>query len=157
MKPEVKCKITDLLKDYVVLHERIKALYTMLEVHGYIHWYWLESNHAKKKNYWENYYDIVKNTIAIDIKTFDPIKCKEDMENISVRNNHIHEIKKEIKRYHRLQSNIQNVLNSISGIGGDMAIYRQYNTEKVPSQFKNDMNYIYLSCIKIKNIINYIR
>ena len=59
MKPEVKykiCKITDLLKDYVVLHERIKALYTMLEVHGYIHWYWLESNHTKKKNYWENYY-----------------------------------------------------------------------------------------------------
>lgn len=47
MKSEVKCKITDLLKDYVVLHERIKALYTMLEVHRYIHWYWLESNHAK--------------------------------------------------------------------------------------------------------------
>ena len=38
-----------------------------------------------------------------------------------------------------------------------MVIYRHYNTEKVPSQFKNDMNYIYLSCIKIKNIINYIR
>lgn len=143
MKSEVKCKITDLLKDYVVLHERIKALYTMLEVHGYIHWYWLESNHAKKKNYWENYYDIVKNTIAIDIKTFDPIKCKEDMENISVRNNHIHEIKKEIKRYHRLQSNIQNVLNSISDIGSNMVIYRHYNTEKVPSQFKNKMNYTY--------------
>ena len=103
MKSEVKCKITDLLEDYVVLHERIKALYTMLEVHGYIHWYWLESNHAKKKNYWENYYDIVKNTIAIDVKTFDPIKCKEDMENTSVRNNNIREIKDEIKRYHRLQ------------------------------------------------------
>ena len=83
MKSEVKykiCKITDLLKDYVVLHERIKALYTILEVHGYIHWYWLKSNHAKKKNYWENYYDIVKNTITIDIKTFDPIKRKEDYE-----------------------------------------------------------------------------
>ena len=143
MKSEVKCKITDLLKDYVVLHERIKALYTMLEVHGYIHWYWLESNHAKKKNYWENYYDIVKNTIAIDIKTFDPIKCKEDMENISVRNNHIHEIKKEIKRYHRLQSNIQNVLDDMC-VGGDIkSIYKQYNTEEVPSLFKNGMNYTY--------------
>ena len=154
-KPEVKykiCKITDLLKDYVVLHERIKALYTMLEVHGYIHWYWLESNHAKKKNYWENYYDIVKNTITIDIKTFDPIKCKEDMENISVRNNHIHEIKKEIKRYHRLQSNIQNILNSIFEGGNMVVIRRQYNAEEVPSQFKNKMNYTYC----VSNYIRYI-
>ena len=154
-KPEVKykiCKITDLLKDYVVLHERIKALYMMLEVHGYIHWYWLESNHAKKKNYWENYYDIVKNTITIDIKTFDPIKRKEDMENISVRNNHIHEIKKEIKRYHRLQSNIQNILNSIFEGGNMVVIRRQYNTEEVPSQFKNKMNYTYC----VSNYIRYI-
>lgn len=154
-KPEVKykiCKITDLLKDYVVLHERIKALYTMLEVHGYIHWYWLESNHAKKKNYWENYYDIVKNTITIDIKTFDPIKRKEDMENISVRNNHIHEIKKEIKRYHRLQSNIQNILNSIFEGGNMVVIRRQYNAEEVPSQFKNKMNYTYC----VSNYIRYI-
>lgn len=137
METTVKCEITDLLKDYVKLHERIKTLYMMLEFYDTSYYCLDHSTYIKNKNRWQ----VVGNSIIIE--TIDVLKLKYGGENTSVRNNNIREIKKEIKRYHRLQSNIQNVLNSISGIGGDMVIYRQYNTEKVPSQFKNKMNYTY--------------
>ena len=51
---KIEYKITDLLKDYVVLHERIKILYKMLEIYRYIDWY--NSTHNKKKNYWRRIY-----------------------------------------------------------------------------------------------------
>ena len=137
MKPEVKCKITDLLKDYVVLHKRIKTLYKLVDIYNLPDWCWLNSTHIKNRdNKWHLVGDV------INIENVNIIKC-EYIEDISVRNRCIHEIKKEIKRYHRLQSNIQNVLNSTFEIGGNMVIYRQYNTEEVPSQFKNKMNYTY--------------
>lgn len=55
-------------------------------------------------------------------------------------------MKNEIKRYHRMQSNIQNVLNIVKESTRIVNIRRQYNTEEVPSQFKNNMNYTY--CIQ---------
>lgn len=140
---KIEYKITDLLKDYVVLHERIKILYKMLEIYRYIDWY--NSTHNKKKNYWRNYHEIVKK--SINIRTHDLI-CKEDMENTSIRNNKIHDIKHEIKRYHRLQSNIQNILSDNRVNNNNMLLYRRDNTEEVPSQFKNNMNYSYRSLWK---------
>lgn len=134
------CSAADLLKDYGVLHVRIRALYKMLEIHKYIHWYWYDSAHIKKKNYWNTYYDIVKTTI--NDKLLGLIKCKEDMENISIRNNRIHDIKNEIKRYHRMQSNIQNVLNDICIGGKEKILYRKLESRS-PSQFKNGMYYTY--------------
>ena len=113
MKTECVCKTTDLLKDYTILHERIKTLYKILDTPWYL---------------WDS---------------AGLIKFKEDMENASVRRNKIRDIKNEIKRYHRLQSNIQNVLNIVKGATHFVNINRQYNTEEVPSQFKNDMNYTY--------------
>lgn len=134
--------ITDMLKDYTVLHERIKSLYKMLEIHRYIYWYWYDSARINKKNYWKNYHDILKNTI--NIRSLGLIlEYKEDMENISIRNNKIRDIKHEIKRYHRMQSNIQNVISDMCVGGGIKLIYKKYNSEKVPSQFKNSMNYTY--------------
>ena len=144
MKRKVKCKITDLLKDYVVLHKRIKTLYKLVDIYNLPDWCWLNSTHIKNR---DNKWHLVGN--VINIENVNVIKC-EYIEDISVRNSCIHEIKKEIKRYHRLQSNIQNVLNSIFEIGGNMGIYRQYNTEEVLSQFKNKMNYTYyVSNLKI--------
>ena len=138
MKTEVKCKITDLLKDYVVLHKRIKTLYMILDFYDHTSWYCPDpSTYIKNKNIWQ----VISNSISIE--TIDTLKLKDAGENTSVRNDNIRKIKDEIKRYHRLQSNIQSVLNSIFEIGGDMVIYRQYNTEEVPSQFKNKMNYTY--------------
>lgn len=137
----IEYKTSDLLKDYVILHKRIKALYKMLEINRYIHWYWFESAHANKKKYWKDYYDIVKNTV--NDETLGLIKFKEDMENASVRSNKIRDIKNEIKRYHRLQSNIQNILNDYRVNKNNILLYRKYNTEEFPSQFKNNMNYSY--------------
>lgn len=137
----INYKTSDLLKDYVILHSRIKALYKMLEINRYISWYWLGSAHINKKNHWKYYYDIVKNTV--NDETLGLIKFKEDMENTSVRSNKIRDIKNEIKRYHRLQSNIQNILNDYRVNKNNILLYRKYNTEEVPSQFKNNMNYSY--------------
>lgn len=137
----IEYKTSDLLKDYVILHSRIKALYKMLEINRYISWYWFESAHINKKNYWKDYYDIVKNTV--NGETLGLIKFKEDMENASVRSNKIRDIKNEIKRYHRLQSNIQNILSDYRVNKNNILLYRKYNTEEVPSQFKNNMNYSY--------------
>lgn len=130
---------TDMLKDYTILHERIKVLYKMLEIHRYISWY--DSTHINKKNYWKDYYDIVKN--SINIKSLDLTIYKEDMENVSIRTNKIRDIKYEIKRYHRMQSNIQNMISDMCVGEGIKLIYKKYNSEKVPSQFKNSMNYTY--------------
>ena len=113
MKTECVCKTTDLLKDYTILHERIKTLYKILDTPWYL---------------WD-YAGL--------------IKFKEDMENASVRRNKIRDIKNEIKRYHRLQSNIQNILNDYRVNKNNILLYRKYNTEEVPSQFKNNMNYTY--------------
>ena len=141
METKNEYKITDLLKDYAILHERIKVLYKLLEIHRYMFWYCFYSSFIEKKNYWANYSDIIKTTI--NDRSIGLVICKEDMENISVRNNHIREIKNEIKRYHRFQSNIQNVLNTVKEATCIVNIRKQYNTEEVPSQFKNDMNYTY--------------
>lgn len=138
---KIEYKTSDLLKDYVILHSRIKALYKMLEINRFISWYWFESANTNKKNYWKDYYDIVKNTV--NGETLGLIKFKEDMENASVRSNKIRDIKNEIKRYHRLQSNIQNILNDYRVNKNNILLYRKYNTEEVPSQFKNNMNYSY--------------
>ena len=133
----VKCEITDLLKDYVKLHERIKTLYMILEFYDYTSYCLDHSIYIKNKNRWQ----VVGNSIIIE--TIDALKLKDGEENTSVRNNNIREIKDEIKRYHRLQSNIQNVLDDMC-VGGDIKnIYKQYNTEEVPSLFKNGMNYTY--------------
>lgn len=132
---------TDMIKDYTVLHERIKVLYEILEIHRYISWYWYDSDHIDKKNHWKDFYDIVKNTINVDLLSL--IECKENMENASVRRNKIRDIKNEIKRYHRMQSNIQNMISDMCVGGGIKLIYKKYNSEKVPSQFKNSMNYTY--------------
>lgn len=113
MKTECVCKTTDLLKDYTILHERIKTLYKILDTPWYL---------------WDS---------------AGLIKFKEDMENASVRRNKIRDIKNEIKRYHRLQSNIQNILNDYRVNKNNILLYRKYNTEEVPSQFKNNMNYSY--------------
>lgn len=137
----INYKTSDLLKDYVILHSRIKALYKMLEINRCVSWYWFESAHINKKNHWKYYYDIVKNTV--NDETLGLIKFKEDMENTSVRSNKIRDIKNEIKRYHRLQSNIQNILNDYRVNKNNILLYRKYNTEEVPSQFKNNMNYSY--------------
>lgn len=137
MKPEVKCKITDLLKDYVILHKRIKTLYKLVDIYNLPDWCWLNSTHIKNR---DNKWHLAGS--VINIENVNIIKC-EYIEDISVRYNRIHEIKKEIKRYHRLQSNIQNVLDDMC-VGGDIkSIYKQYNTEEVTSQFKNKMNYTY--------------
>ena len=141
MKTVCECKITDLLKDYTILRERIKVLYKLLEIHRYIFWYRFYSAHIERKNHWTNYSDIIKTTI--NDRSIGLVICKDDMENVSVRNNHIREVKNEIKRYHRLQSNIQNVLNTVKEATRVVNIHKQYNTEEVPSQFKNDMNYTY--------------
>lgn len=109
----INYKTSDLLKDYVILHERIKTLYKILDTPWYL---------------WDS---------------AGLIKFKEDMENTSVRSNKIRDIKNEIKRYHRLQSNIQNILNDYRVNKNNILLYRKYNTEEVPSQFKNNMNYSY--------------
>ena len=137
METTVKCEITDPLKDYVKLHERIKTLYVMLEFYDTSYYCLDHSTYIKNKNRWQ----VVGNSIIIE--TIDALKLKDGGENTSVRNNNIREIKNEIKRYHRLQSNIQNVLDDMC-VGGDIkSIYRQNNAEEVPSLFKNDMNYTY--------------
>ena len=94
----VKCEITDLLKDYVKLHERIKTLYMMLEFYDCTSYCLDHSAYVKNKNKWQ----VVGNSIIIE--TIDTLKLKDGVENTSVRNNNIREIKDEIKRYHRLQS-----------------------------------------------------
>lgn len=104
---------TDMIKDYTILHERIKVLYKMLETP----WYLWDSTGL--------------------------IKFKENMENASVRRNKIRDMKNEIKRYHRMQSNIQNMISDMCVGEGIKLIYKKYNSEKVPSQFKNSMNYTY--------------
>lgn len=134
------CSVADLLKDYGVLHRRISALYKMLEIHKYIYWYWFDSTHIEKKKYWNTYYDIIKTTI--NDGSLGLIKWKEDMDSISVRNNRIRDIKNEIKRYHRMQSNIQNVVNDMRIGGKEKVVYRKYEP-RFPSQFKNGMNYTY--------------
>lgn len=138
MKSECECKITDLLKDYTILHERISTLYKILEINRCIQWYWVDSSRTKKKLHYKG----LLYGVSLNVKKLGLIKCTEDMDNVSVKNNFIREVKNEIKRYHRLQSNIQNVLNSFIEMG-EAKLYRKYNTEEVPSQFKSKMNYNY--------------
>ena len=138
IKTEREYKITDLLKDYNIICDRIKVLYKILEINRCVSYNRIHS--IIKMEVYNLLYGISIN--IKDIKKLGLIKLKEDMENISVRNNHIREVKNEIKRYHRLQSNIQNVLNAVK-VKRTVSIYRRYNTEEVPSQFKNNMNYTY--------------
>lgn len=139
MKTECVCKTTDLLKDYVILHERINTLYKILETNRHIQWYWIDSTRTKKKLHYKG----LLYGVSFNIKKLGLIKCTEDLDNVSVKNNYIREVKNEIKRYHRLQSNIQNVLNIVKGTTHFININRRYNAEEVPSQFKNNMNYTY--------------
>ena len=138
-KIKFECKITDLLKDYIILHERINALYKILDTNRRIQWYWIDSTRTKKKLHYKG----LLYGVSLNIEKLGLIKCTEDMDNVSVKNNYIREVKNEIKRYHRLQSNIQNILKTAKESTHIVNINRQYNTEKVPSQFKNNMNYIY--------------
>lgn len=134
-----ECKITDLLKDYVILHERIRALYKILETNRRIQWCWIDSSRTKKKLHYKGLLYGV--SLNIEKTWFNK------MYNVSVKNNCIREVKNEIKRYHRLQSNIQNVLYTAKESTCFVSIRRQYNAEDVPSQFKNNMNYTYcISC-----------
>ena len=150
MKTECVCKTTDLLKDYTILHERINVLYKILEINRHVSYDRIDSTHTKIQVF-DLLYGV--SLSKMKIKKLGLIKCKEDMAFISVRNrnNYFRDIKNEIKRYHRLQSNIQNVLNIVKGATHFVNINRWYNTEKVPSQFKNDMNYSYF----ISYYINY--
>lgn len=138
----IEYKTTDLLKDYIVLHERISVLYKILDINRHVSYDQIDSTHTKIKVF-DLLYSV--SLSKMKIKKLGLMKCKEDMAFISVRNrnNYFRDIKNEIKRYHRLQSNIQNILNDNRVNKNNILLYRKYNTEEVPSQFKNNMNYSY--------------
>ena len=108
MKTKIECETTDLLKDYIVLSERINVLYKILEINRRIQWCWIDSSRTKKKLHYKG----LLYGVSLNVKKLGLIKCTEDMNNVSVKNNYIRVVKNEIKRYHRLQSNIQNILNT---------------------------------------------